>query len=248
MKDATFPPFSPIQITVTTNQSIGNTSIVAAIDRNYGILDDHFFKPILGDEEQIKLLKDIRAVTNDPALQADLEARWRLEDSQQSKEIKILLRDARYACLYLELAKAAEKYDDRDRAWAFTCYASVMVGEISEKSAAIIDKMNKDARSIQNSKNAKAKDKSSLPAKEEVARLLEHLKPAGGWISFRGAAIALEKDMIKFLLETRPPNLTASNICNLLEKEWLPKDELVNSAWTKTAAVKIHEYLIEPDR
>ncbi|MHC8307517.1 hypothetical protein [Pseudomonas sp. PB3P13] len=241
MKDATSPPFSPIQITVNTNDMIGNTSIASAIDRNYGILDDHFFKPILGDEELIKLLKDIRAVINDPALQADLETRWSLEDSQQGNKFNTLLRDARYAYLYLELAKSAEIHNDRDRAWAFTCYASVMVGEISEKSAAIIDKMNKDARSIQNSKNAKAKDKSYLLAKEEVARLLEHLKPAGGWISFRGAAIALEKDMIKFLLETRPPNLTASNICNLLEKEWLPKDELVNTAWTKTAAVEIHE-------
>lgn len=241
MKDATSPPFSPIQITVSTNEMIGNTSVVAAIDRNYGILDDHFFKPILGDEEQIKLLKDIRAVTNDPALQADLETRWRLEDSQKGKKINTLLRDARYACLYLELAKAAETHNDRDRAWAFICYASVMVGEISEKSAAVINKMNKDARSIQNSKNAKAREKNYLPAKGEVVRLLEQLKPVGGWTSFRGAAIALEEDMMEFILKTRPSNLTASNIRNLLETKWLPRDELVNSAWTKTAAVKNRE-------
>jgi hypothetical protein len=241
MTNTTSPLFSPIQITVNTNEIIGNTSIVAAIDRNYGILDDHFFKPILGSEEQIKLLKDIRAVTNDPALQADLETRWRNEDSQQSKKINTLLRDARYACLYLELAKAAETHNDRDRAWAFTCYASVMVGEISEKSAAVINKINKDARSIQNSKNAKAREKNSLPAKEEVVRLLEQLKPVGGWTSLRGAAIALEEDMIEFILKTRPSNLTASNIRNLLEKEWLPGDELVNSAWTNTAAVKIRK-------
>lgn len=205
------------------------------------MLRDHFFDPLLELDDHIKLLEDIRAVIDNPALQAELETRWRNEDSQLSEEVNTLLQDVRYACLYLELARAAETNNDRDRAWAFTCYASVMVGEITEKSAAVINKMNKNARSIQNSKNAKAREKNFLPAKEEVVRLLEQLKPVGGWPSFRGAAIALEEDMMEFILKTRPSNLTASNIRNLLETKWLPGDELVNSVWTKTAAVKNRE-------
>ncbi|MBM0211279.1 hypothetical protein ALQ72_00470 [Pseudomonas syringae pv. maculicola] len=235
------PLFSPHHTPSSMNESIGNTTVGEAIARNHHMLWDHFFDPLLELDDHVKLLEDIRAVIGDPALQAELETRWRNEDSQLSEEVNILLQDVRYACLYLELARAAETNNDRDRAWAFTCYASVMTGEISEKSAVVINTINKNARSTQNSKNAKARAEKYLPAKEEVVRLLEKLKPAGGWTSFRGAAIALEEDIIEFILKTHPPILSTSNILNTLEREWLPKDEFINSAWTKTAAVNIRK-------
>jgi hypothetical protein len=59
------------------------------------------------------------------------------------------------------------------------------------------------------------------------------LKPEGGWISYSGAASKLEDNLVKFILKTRPPGLTASNIRQLLETTWLPRDELVNPAWKK---------------
>lgn len=238
MTKTTQPLFSPYHVTASMNESIGNTTIGEAIARNFGILHEHFFKPILGSDGQIKLLEDIRAVTNDPALQAALETRWRNEDSQQSDEINTLLQRVRDACLYLELARAAEAHNEVNRAWAFNSYASVIVGEVIADSAAAINAMETDNRSNQNSKNGANRTKNFLPAKEEVVRLLEELKPEGGWPSRSGAASALEKRMIEFILKTRPSGLTSSNIRNLLERSWLLGDELVNSAWTNTKAVE----------
>lgn len=237
MKETKPALFSPIQLATSRNESIGSTTVDKAIARNHEMLWDSFFHPLLGLEKYKKLLEDIRAVTSDVVLQAELETRWRDEDSQQSEEINTLLQEVRFACLHLELARAAETHNDCDRAWAFTCYASLIVGEITEKSAAIINAMDTKKRSIQNSKNGKTRTKNFLPAKEEVVRLLEQLKPERGWPSLRGAAIALEEDMIEFILKTRPSGLTASNIRSLLEKDWLPDDEFVNDAWIKTKAL-----------
>ena len=238
MKETKPALFSPIKITMNTNESIGNTTVDKAIARNHGMLWDGFFHPLIKLDEYNKLLEDIRAVIANPELQAELETRWRNEDRLHSEEINTLLQDARYACLYLELARAAEKHEDRDRAWAFTSYASVQVGEISEKSAAIITAFEADKCSSRNSRNGASRTKNFLPAKEEVVRLLEELKPESGWPSCSGAASALEKHMTEFILKTRPSGLTSSNIRNRIEKNWLPGDDLVNRAWEKTKAVE----------
>lgn len=241
MTKTTSPLFSAIKLATHLNERIGNTSIGEAIARNHGLLLEHFFKPLLGRDVYIKLLSDISVVTSDLARQAELEQAWGSEANEYDEETKSVLKEAQYACLYIELARAAEASNDHIRAWAFNNHASLMVGEIIEKSTAIQDHTETKKRSQQNSKNGKSRIKNFLPVKEEVVRLLEQLKPVGGWTSFSGAAIALEEDMTEFILKTRPSGLTASNIRNLLEKEWLPGDELVNSAWTKTAAVKIRK-------
>ncbi|WP_223511360.1 hypothetical protein [Pseudomonas sp. GL-B-19] len=232
MKETKPALFSPIQITMSTNENIGSTTVDKAIARNHDMLLDSFFHPLLGLEEYKKLLEDIRAITDNPALQAELEIRWMDEDSQQSEKIKTLLQDARYACLYLELARAAETHNDRDRAWAFTCYASVMVGEVTEKSAAVINKMNRDARSIQNSKNAQGRNKATLQVKEEVARLLEEKRPEAGWPSKEKVVTGLETPLTGFIEKNNILGIRISNIDTWL-KEWLRGDELVNPAWEK---------------
>ena len=89
---------------MNTNESIGNTTVDKAIARNHGMLWDGFFHPLIKLDEYNKLLEDIRAVIANPELQAELETRWRNEDRLHSEEINTLLQDARYACLYLELA------------------------------------------------------------------------------------------------------------------------------------------------
>ncbi|WP_454834188.1 hypothetical protein [Pseudomonas lini] len=233
MKETKPALFSPIQITMNTNESIGSTTVGKAIARNHGMLWDSFFHPLLGLEEYNKLLEDIRAVTDNPALQAELETRWRNEDSQQSEEINTLLQDVRYACLYLELAGAAEAHKDRERAWAFTSYASVQVGEVIEKSAAIINAMEADKRSSRNSKNAQGRNKSILLVKEEVARLLEEMRPEAGWPYKATAVAALESPLTGFIENNNILDIQPSNIEKWLTK-WLREDELVNRVWEKS--------------
>lgn len=233
MTKTTSPLFSAIQFATHLNERIGNTSIVEAIARNHGLLLEHFFEPLLGRDAYIKLLSDISVVTSDLARQAELEQAWGIEVNEYDDETKSVLKEAHYACLYIELARAAEASNEHIRAWAFNNHASLMVGEVIEKSAAIQKLAESKRRSQQNSKNGKARIKNFLPVQEEAIRLLEELKPDGGWPSYSSAATALEEDLAEFILKTRPLGLTSSNIRELLEKTWLPKDKLVNPAWKK---------------
>jgi hypothetical protein len=233
MKEMKPPLFSPIQITMNTNESIGSTTVGKAIARNHGMLWDSFFHPLLGLEEYKKLLEDIRAVTDNPALQAELETRWRNEDSQQSEEVNTLLQRARYACLHLELARAAEQDSSRDRAWAFTNYASLMTGEIVEKSEAIFNAMEAENRSTRNSKNAQGRNKSILSVKEEAARLLEEMRPEAGWPYKATVVAALERPLTGFIENNNILDIQPSNIEKWLTK-WLREDELVNRIWEKS--------------
>ncbi|WP_018925727.1 hypothetical protein [Pseudomonas umsongensis] len=233
MTKAETPLYSPIENLTHRNERIGNTSIGEAIARNHGLLLEHFFEPLFDRDVYIKLLNDISAVTNNLARQAELEQAWDSEVNEYDNDTKSALKEAQYACLYIELARAAEASKEHVRAWAFNNHASLMVGEIIEKSAAVQQRAESKKRSQQNSKNGKARIKNFLPVKEEAIRLLEELKPEGGWISYSGAASKLEDDLVKFILKTRPSGLTSSNIRELLEKTWLPGDELVNPAWKK---------------
>lgn len=233
MTKTTSTLFSAIQLATHLNVRIGNTSIGEAIARSHGLLFEHFFEPLLGRDVYIKLLNDISLVTSDLALQTELEQAWDSEVNEYDDETKSVLKEAQYACLYIELARAAEASNEHVRAWAFNNHASLMVGEIIEKSAAIQKHAESKKRSQQNSKNGKARIKNFLPVQEEAIRLLEELKPEGGWPSYSSAATALEEDLAEFILKTRPLGLTSSNIRELLEKTWLPKDKLVNPAWKK---------------
>lgn len=234
MKKTKQPLFLPIQLTTITNNQIANTTVAESIARNQRILLDSSFDPFLDREEYIKLREDIRAVTSDVARQAELEQRWTNEVNQHDEETNILLQHARYACLYLELAEVSEKNKDRDRAWAFNSYASLMVGEAVEKSEAIFNAMEANKRSNQNSENGKGRIKNFLPVKEEAARLLEEMKPEGGWPTITSAVAALETPLKDFIIKNRIRGQSSENIGILLGKTWIPTDELVNHAWLNT--------------
>ena len=233
----TQPLFPPHEVTANMNKSIGNTTIGEAIARNHGLLWHHFFDSLLNLDDYTQLLERIRAVTGNPALQAELETRWENEDVQRDEAINTLLHHVRYACLYLELGSDAEAQKNRDRAWAFTNYASVMVGEIIEKSAAILNARDAESRAKQNRKNAQGRNNSILPVKEEAARLLYELKPKTGWPHKTTAVAKLTKSLSDFIEKNNTPILQISNIENWLT-EWLRADELVNPAWEDSKHVK----------
>ncbi|MNC05923.1 hypothetical protein D3C75_534210 [compost metagenome] len=197
------PLLSPIQFTTNSNDQIGNTTIGESIGRNQRILIDSAFEPFLEREEYIKLLEDIRTATSDAALQAELEQRWTNEVSPHNKETNILLEYARYAWLYLELAKVAETNKDRDKAWAFNSWASVMVGQVVEKSDAAFKSLEGEKRSYRNTENGKGRIEYILPVKEEAARLLKELKPEGGWPTLASAILALEQPLADFINANR---------------------------------------------
>lgn len=245
MKKIKPPLFTPAEYATSMNESIGKTTVIEAIGRNHGILLQHFFKPLLERDEHLKLLEDISLVTSDPELQGKLMENWEHEAYETAckiheldEEINITLQRVRYACLYLELARAAEENKDRDQAWAFINHASLVIGEIIEKSETILNAMEADKRSAQNSKNGKGRIKNFLPVKEEAVRLLEEMKPEGGWPTLISAVTALDEPLAHFILSNRISGMTSTNIRVLLEKTWIPKDELVNPAWEKTKRVK----------
>lgn len=234
----TQPLFPPQEVTANINESIGNTTIGEAIARNHDLLWHHFFDSLLSLDDYTQLLDSIRAVTGNPALQAELETRWENEHIQQDEAINTLLHHVRYACLYLELGSDAEAQKNRDRAWAFTNYASVMIGEIIEKSATILNARDAESRAKQNSKNAQGRNNSILPVKEEAARLLHELKPKTGWPYKTTAITKLTKPLSAFIEKNNTPTLQISNIENWLT-EWLREDEHVNRAWENSKRVKI---------
>lgn len=238
MTKKTQPLFPPQEVSASMNESIGNTTIGEAIARNHGLLWHHFFDSLLNLDDYTKLLGSIRAVTGNPALQAELETRWENEDIQQNQAISILLHQVRYACLYLELGSTAEVQKNRDRAWAFTNYASVMVGEIIEKSAAILNAMKADDRANQNTINAQGRNKSILLVKGEAARLLKERRPEDGWPTKVKAVSDLENPLAEFIEKNKIPALQISNIEKWLTA-WLREDELVKQAWENSKRVKI---------
>lgn len=238
MTKTTQPLLSQTQLATNMNNSIGNTTIGEAIARNHGLLGHHFFDSLHNLDDYTQLLESIRAVTDNPALQAKLETCWEDEDIQQDEEFNTLLHQVRYACLYLELGSTAEAQKNSDRAWAFTNYASVMVGEIIEKSAAILNEREVERRALQNSKNGKGRIKNFVPVKQEAVRLLKAMKPEGGWPNIDSAIDALETPLANFIRENHISGLTPTNIRPLLKQTWIPKDELVNQAWKENKKSK----------
>lgn len=233
MKKIKPPLFSPTQFATHMNERIGNTTIDEAIAKNHEILQHHFFEPLIEPDEHQKLLDSIRSCTSDPARQGQLEESWNTETNEDDEEITMLFQHVRYACLYLELAKTANQIKASDRAWAFNSYASLMIGEIIERSAAIQNLNEADRRSERNSNNAQGRNKSVLPIKEEVARLLEDLRPEAGW-PYKSTAVAmLERPLSVFIESNDISGVQISNIENWLTK-WLREDELVNHVWEKT--------------
>ncbi|WP_081001281.1 hypothetical protein [Pseudomonas chlororaphis] len=232
MKKTMSPLFSPIQLSTNMNERIGNTTIGEAIARNHELLQEHFFEPLLGHHAHTKLLNDISAVTNDLALQAELELTWDGEINEYDEETNTTLKHAQYACLYIELARAAEAGNEHVRAWAFNNHASLMVGEILEKTVAIQSRTETKKRSKQNSENGQGRNKSTLLLRKEAARLLMEKRPEAGWPTKVKAVTDLEEPLTEFIEKNKILSPRISNIERWLTA-WLREDELVNPAWEK---------------
>lgn len=242
MKEKKPALFSPSQFATHMNERIGSTKINAAIARNHHILRDHFFSPLTEPDAHLELLESIRSSISTPELQGQLQDDWDNEASKHDDEITILLQRVKYACLYLELASAAEQNKDRDRAWAFNNEASLMIGKIIEGSTNIQNLNESNKRSVQNSNNAQGRNKSVLPVKEKVARLLEKLRPEAGWPYKSTAVAALEPHLTIFIESNNISGVQISNIENWLTK-WLREDELVNPVWEKTKRPQVNNKL-----
>jgi len=224
--------FSPIEYTTTSNEQIANITISSSIGRNKLLLREHFFEPLFERSEHLKLLEDIRAVTSNVALQAELVQSWENEISQHSGAFAMLLQDVRHASLYLELATVAEEGQNRERAWAFNNYATMIVGGILEKINTHLNEMESDRVSKQNSKNAMKGNKPTLLVKEEVAKLLVEMRPETGWPSKSGVFVSLEQPLAEFIKKNKIPRIRVSNIESWLG-DWLREDKLVARAWEK---------------
>ena len=241
MKEKKTAFFTRTQLATQENERIGNITIDTAIARNRGILDLHFFSPLTEPGAHLELLESIRSSISTPDLQGQLEEDWDKADKHDDPAA-ILFQHVKYACLYLELASAAEQNKASDRAWAFNSYASLMIGEIIERAAAIQNLNETDKCSARNSNNAQGRNKSVLPVKEEAARLLEKLRPEAGW-PYKSTAIAvLERPLGAFIESNEISGIQISNIENWLTT-WLREDKLVNRAWEKTKRLQVNNKL-----
>jgi hypothetical protein len=238
--------FSPIEYVEITNKEMGGFTVIEAIGINYAILQGCAFEPIFGKDEFSILLNKIETAISSPILQATLMEEWDSEISEE--EIAIFINHFRHACLYMELARAAEKQNEHIKAWSFNNYASLKVGAISEKLENILKNAQAERLSTQNSKNAKEKDKNFIATQMETARLLKEMKPEEGWPSASRAAITLEKPLSEFIINNRVPGLTPSNIRTLVEKTWIPNNECVRSAWLSTKQSKSTNTTNQHDR
>jgi hypothetical protein len=242
MKEKKPALFTRTQLATHENERIGSITIDTAIARNRSILHLHFFSPFTEPDAHLELLESIRSSISTPELQGQLEEDWDNEASKNDDPATILLQHVKYACLYLELASAAEQNKARDRAWAFNNYASLMIGEVIERSASIQNLNESDRRSERNSNNAQGRNKSVLPVKEEAARLLEELRPEAGW-PYKSTAIAvLERPLGAFIESNEISGIQISNIENWLTT-WLREDKLVNRAWEKTKRLQVNNKL-----
>lgn len=235
------PLLSPTQFVININASIGNSTIGEAIDRNALLLQEHFFGPQAENHENLKLLKEIRQAISTPELQANLEKNWDDDAYNYDPEAYTLVTQVRYACLYIELAKSAYAQNDKNRAWAFINYSSVMVGEVVGRSASILNDLEADNCAKQKSKNGKGRIKNFSSTKEEAARLLEVMKPEGGWPTLASALRTLNKPLGDFINTNRIRGIKSSNIYELLEKSWIHNDETINRAWLNTKHDKNHK-------
>lgn len=242
MKEKKPALFTRTQLAIQENERIGNITIDAAIARNRGILHHHFFSPLTEPDAHLELLESIRSSISTPELQGQLEEDWDNESSKHDNDATKLLQYVKYACLYLELASAAEQNKARNKAWAFNSYASLMIGEIIERSAAIQNLNETDKCSARNSNNAQGRNKSVLPLKKEAARLLEELRPEAGWPYKSTAVAVLERPLGAFIESNEIPAIQISNIENWLTK-WLREDELVSRAWEKTKRLQVNNKL-----
>lgn len=224
------PPLSASQRVTHTNDNIGNCTLKKATERNLLILLENVFEPLFERSDFLKLLEDVSIAISDPILQATLEQQWENEANGHEEEIRVILKNARYACLYIKLANAAKERKEYNRAWAFTNHASLITGETLEMSKNFLNQIEAEARSKQNIKNALGRNKASQLVKEEAARLLKELKPDGGWPSKNNAASKLARPLSDFIRDKKFSGLSWSNTESRI-KIWMNEVGVVRDAW-----------------
>ncbi|WP_147310781.1 hypothetical protein [Pseudomonas citronellolis] len=236
--------FSKTEAISNTISRLESQTIDEAIGRNHAILLENFFEPLIEKNYYLELLKNSRL----PITTIEIEA---IEhDTQDNKEpdyddeIKNLIKHAKYACLYMALARENEKNGEPYKAWALINHTSLMIGEISERAKKIIQATQIEAKSDQNSKNAQGRSKLILPAEELAARLLVEMMPEGGWPSKTSAASTLERPLSEFIIKNKISGVTSSNIKDCLKRRWLKKEGVVQEAWIKTRKPKGRATLI----
>lgn len=214
------------------NDNIGSCTLKKATERNLLILLENVFEPLFERSDYLKTLEDASIAISDPTLQAALEQQWESEANEHEEEVRDLLKNARYACLYIKLANTAEEKKEYNRAWAFTNHASLITGELLERSKNILDKIETETRSEQNIKNALGRNKTTQLVREEAARLLKELKPDEGWPSKNNAAAKLAGPLSDFIKEKKVSGLSWSNTESRI-KIWITEAGIVRDAWNQ---------------
>lgn len=237
----TQPLFSPTESVTMRNAEIGNRTIHQAISDNHRELSNYIFYPLFENEDYPELLSKIEHAISDPTLQAELQQDWEIKDNKCKSqfEIETFRYQFKYACMYVALAYAAEERAEHTKAWAFNNHASKLVGEVTKRAEVILDAVARAEISARNTKNGKGLLANYLPAKEEVARLLEG-KPAGFWKSKDSAIAELEEQLSEFIDNLKGTRLTKNNIPYLLKK-WMISDPLVSNAWNTHRQHKKHK-------
>lgn len=224
--------YSDADFLIINLNEIGKSSASSSIERNFHLLHFHFFDIYIDVEKYSDLKDKIRSRIGSTILVSELMQEWDTEEKNDYTELNALLRKAKHAYCYLELAKAAEQHGETNRAWAFNTHAAMTIGEIISTSETVQENLRLVELSKKNSANGRARVNNFTPVKQEVVRLLETMRPESGWESAMQTARSLKKPLAEFV-GNKFAGLSSSNIENLLAKKWIPEDPIVNEAWEK---------------
>lgn len=228
---------SKTEFVYSTISRLESQTIDEAIGRNHAILLESFFEPLVEKSYYSQFLEKFRKPITAIEIE-EIENDTQDDDSEINDEIKNLMKHAKYACIYMTLARENEKNGETYKAWALINHTSLMIGEISERAKKILYASQSQAKSDQNSKNAQGRSKLMLPAEELAAQLLVELMPEGGWPSKASAASTLESPLSDFIIKNKISGVTSSNIKDCLKRRWLEKEGVVQDAWIKTRRPK----------
>ena len=176
-----------------------------------------------------------------------------IDERESAKYLKNIRRlsftlSIKHATLCVELAHKARSEGRIDQAWALTCEASHLCGEISASSLFELDTLTIEKTAKQNSKNSKGINSKTKLLKDYIALLLLENAPPDGWRTKSEAISEIvqlkpqdggKPENVKTKIETfiiinEIKRIRASNIKNLLLKKWANEPGQIKEALTKT--------------